>query len=136
MSKITFSGRKDRKKILNTIWINFSSKLQQFGIKTPDCFPGDNCLLSFDEQWNSIKQEGLNKMQQILNFIVSQTKSFNKSDFNYPKLGEKIASFEVNGFLSTEEIAPFKQLVDKCNRIGLIIALVCLVLFIVGLLIS
>lgn len=136
MLKITFSGRKDRKKILNTIWLNFSSKLQQFGIKTPDCFPGDNCLLSFDEQWNSIKQEGLNKMQQILNFIVSQTKSFNKSDFNYPKLGEKIASFEVNGFLSSGEIAPFKRLVDKCNRVGRIAALICLILFIVCLFIS
>lgn len=131
MAKITYSGKKDRQQILNSIWMNFSSKLQQFGIKTPDIFPGDNCLLSFDEQWNSIKQADLYKMNQMLNFIASQTRSFNQPDFNYQELGEKIASFEVNGFLKKEEIAPFKQLCNKYNRIGRIMALVSFVLFIV-----
>ena len=130
MAKITFSGKKDRKQILNSIWEDFSSKLQLFGIKTPEIFPGDNCLLSFDEQWNSIKHANIPKMNQKLNLIVSQTRAFNTPDFNYQKLGEKIASFEVNGFLSKEEIAPFKQLVDKCNRIGRIIAFISLVLFV------
>ena len=132
MSKITFSGKKDRKQILNAIWAEFSSKLQQFGINTPDNFPGDNSLLSFNEQWNSIKQTGVHDMAQMLKYIVSQTSTYNKSDFDYPKLGEKIASFEVNGFLNKDEITPFKNLVDKCNRIGRIIALVCFALFVAG----
>lgn len=132
MAKVTFSGRKDRKQILNTIWADFSSKLHQFGINTPDIFPGNNCLLSFDEKWNSIKETTVHNMGQMLNLIISRTNSFNKSDFDYPKLGEKIASFEVNGFLSKDEIAPFKLLVDKCNRMGRIIALICFSLFIVG----
>ena len=70
----------------------------------------------------------MHKMSEKLNFIVSQTKSFNKSDFNYPELGDKIASFEVNGFLSKEEISPFKKLVDICNKVGRIAALACFVL--------
>ena len=71
-------------------------------------------------------------MAQMLKYIVSQTSTYNKSDFDYPKLGEKIASFEVNGFLNKDEITPFKNLVDKCNRIGRIIALVCFALFVAG----
>lgn len=130
MSKFIFLSKKGKKQILNSIWVDFSTKLQSFGIKTPIFFPGDNSLLSFDEQWNCIKQTGLYKMDQKLKFIVYQTKSFNQSDFNYQKLGEKIASFEVNGFLSEEEIAPFKQLVDKCNHVGRIVALVLFVLFV------
>lgn len=130
MSKFIFLGKKGKKQILNSIWVDFSTKLQSFGVKTPISFPGDNCLLSFDEQWNCVKQTGLYKMDQKLKFIVSQTKSFNQSDFNYQKLGEKIASFEVNGFLSEEEIAPFKQLVEKCNHVGRIVALVLFVLFV------
>lgn len=128
MSRITFSGKKERKQMLNFVWMDFSSKLQHFGIHTPDNFPGDNCLLSFNEEWNSIIQPGMHKMSEKLNFIVSQTKSFNKSDFNYPELGDKIASFEVNGFLSKEEISPFKKLVDICNKVGRIAALACFVL--------
>ncbi|MDE6000003.1 MAG: hypothetical protein K2H04_08065 [Bacteroidaceae bacterium] len=132
IAKIAFSGRKDRNKILNEIWTDFSSKLRQFGINTPNNFPGDNCLLSFDENWNSIKLINIHKMHQMLDFIVSRTNTFNKFDFDYPKLGEKIASFEVNGFLSQDEIAPFRLLVDKCNRIGRMVALVSAALFVAG----
>lgn len=132
MSKITFSGRKDRKQILNTVWTDFSSKLQQYGIKTPKDFPGDDSLLCFDEKWNGTKQNGLHKTDQMLNFIVTQTKTFNKPDFDYPQLGEKIASFEVNGFLSKGDLAPFQNLVDRCNKIGRIVALIVFLLFIVG----
>ena len=136
MARITLSGKKDRKQILNSIWIDFSSKLQQFEIHLPKVFPGDDCLLSFDQQWNSIKQANLHKTNEKLKFIVSQTSTFNNPNFDYPKLGEKIASFEVNGFLNKEEIAPFKQLVDKCNRLGRIVALSCMILFITVLIFS
>lgn len=90
MSRITFSGRKERKRRLNAIWADFSSKLHQFGINTPDSFPGDNSLLSFNEQWNSIKQTGLQGMDQVLKYIVSQTSAYNKSGFDYLKLGKKL----------------------------------------------
>ena len=136
MARITLSGKKYRKQILNSIWIDFSSKLQQFEIHLPKVFPGDDCLLSFDQQWNSIKQANLHKTNEKLKFIVSQTSTFNNPNFDYPKLGEKIASFEVNGFLNKEEIAPFKQLVDKCNRLGRIVALSCMILFITVLIFS
>lgn len=132
MAKITFSGRKDRKKILEQVWANFSSKLQEFGIHTPDTFPGNNCLLSFDDNWNAVKLLGTQNMSQMLNYIVSQTKKYNNTDFDYSSMGAKIASFEVNGFLSKEEISPFKLLVDKCNRLGRIVAMVSVVLFIAG----
>ena len=56
---------------------------------------------------------------------------FNNPDFDYPKLGEKIASFEVNGFLNKDEITPFRNLVDKFNHIDRRVALVCAALFIV-----
>ena len=72
----------------------------------------------------------------MLDFIVSRTISFNKSDFDYQKLGEKIALFEINGFLSKDEIAPFKLLVDKCNRIGRVVALICFSIFIIGMIFS
>lgn len=129
ISKATFPGGKDRKKVLGEVWTNFSSKLQEFGIHTPETFPGSNCLLSFDENWNAVKQSGIHDMSQMLNYIVSHTNNFNNTNFDYPKLGEKIASFEVNGFLSKEEIVPFKSLVDKFNKVGRIAALVCFALF-------
>lgn len=136
MAKITFFGRKDRNQILNAVWIDFTSKLQQFGINTPNIFPGENSILSFDENWNGNKENSVHNMGQMLDFIVSRTISFNKSDFDYQKLGEKIALFEINGFLSKDEIAPFKLLVDKCNRIGRVVALICFSIFIVGMIFS
>lgn len=129
MSKVTFSGGKDRKKVLGEVWTDFSSKLQEFGIHMPEAFPGNNCLLSFDDNWNAIKQSGTHDMSQMLNYIVSHTNNYNNAHFDYPKLGEKIASFEVNGFLGKEEVAPFKRLVDKCNKVGRIAALACFALF-------
>lgn len=135
MSKVTFSGGKDRKKILGEVWTDFSSKLQEFGIHTPDVFPGNNSFLSFDENWNAVKHSGILNMSQILNYVISQTREFNNTDFDYPKLGEKIATFEVNGFLGKEEVAPFKSLVDKCNKVGRIAALVCFILFVAMLII-
>lgn len=131
MSKVTFSGSKDRKKVLGEVWADFSSKLQEFGIHTPQTFPGNNCLLSFDDNWNAVRQSETHDMSQMLNYIVSQTNNYNNAHFDYPKLGEKIASFEVNGFLNKEEVAPFKRLVDKCNKVGRISALACFVLFLV-----
>ncbi len=47
----------------------------------------------------------------------------------YKKLGEKIASFEVNGFLSKEEVAPFKKIVDKFKMIGYIVVAASLVIY-------
>lgn len=135
ISKVTFSGGKDRKKILAEVWTDFSSKLQEFGIHTPNVFPGNNSLLSFDENWNAVKHSGIPNMSQILNYVISQTHEFNNTDFDYPKLGEKIATFEVNGFLGKEEVAPFKSLVDKCNKVGRIAALVCFILFLATLII-
>lgn len=135
ISKCSFSGRKNRNRILNEIWANFSLKLQLFGINTPKNFPGNDCLLSFDEEWNSIQHPNLHRMNQKLSYIVSQTNKFNNSDFDYPKLGQRIATFEVNGFLDEREITPFKQFVDKCNRAGRIIALVCFILFFIVMLI-
>lgn len=131
LTKISFSGKKNKNQILNSIWMDFSSKLQQFGINTPNTFPGEDSLLSFDEQWNSIKQTGVHDMNQMLKYILSQTSMFNNPDFDYPKLGEKIALFEVNGFLNKDEITPFRNLVDKFSHIGRRVALVCAALFIV-----
>lgn len=135
MAKMTFSGKKDKSQILNAIWANFTHKLQQYGINTPNIFPGENSLLSFNEQWNSIKQTGIHDMNQMLKYILSQTSMFNNSDFDYPKLGEKIASFEVNGFLDKDEIAPFKNLVDNFNHLGRKAALVSFAIFIVAIII-
>lgn len=129
MSKMTFTGRKSNRELLHSIWTDFSLKLQQFGINTPDSFPGDNCLLSFNEKWEGKKQPGLNNMEQMLRHIVTQTETFNNTDFDYGKLGAKIASFEVNGFLEEDEIVPFKQLVNKCNHLGNMAALACFILF-------
>ena len=129
IAKITIPGRRERKKILYDVWKDFSSKLRQFGIETPNNFPGENSLIYFDENWKGKKLESLYEMKQMMDCIVDMTKSFNNKNFDYSKLGEKIASYEVNGFLNKEEIIPFKNIVDKYNRIGKIIALTELTLF-------
>ena len=131
ITKVTFGSKKEKKKILNSVWGDFSSKLQQFGINTPNIFPGENSLLCFDEQWNGKKVEGLSRIDEILNLIVERTSEFNTPGFDYPKLGEKIASFEVNGFLNKEEIAPYKKLVDRFVRIGYVVSFIFFVAFIV-----
>ena len=66
-----------------------------------------------------------------MNLIVERTSEFNTPEFDYPKLGEKIASFEVNGFLNKEEIAPYKKLVDRFVRIGYVVSFIFFVAFIV-----
>ena len=134
ISKLTFTGKKDRERILNSIWADFTSKLHEYGIHTPGQFPGNDCLISFDENWNAIVQPSLSTMDMKLKYILSHTANFNSFDFDYPKLGEKIASFEVNGFLDMKEVVPFKALVDKFNRIGKIATWVAFVLFVLVLL--
>lgn len=133
MNALTLGG-KNTKKVLNSVWTDFSNKLNQFGIYTPQIFPGNNMLLRFDDKWNAMKIEHLTTTQGMLDYIISQTALLNRSNFDYPMLGQKIESYEVNGFLNEEEIAPFKRLVDKCNKIGRIIAVVLFMCFIVSVL--
>lgn len=69
----------------------------------------------------------------MLDCIISQTTMFNRIDFDYPKLGKKIESYEANGFLNTNDVVKFKNIVDKCNKIGRIISFVFFLLFVVEL---
>jgi len=131
-SLISYFTRKDINKILNAVWIDFSSKLNQFDIKTPENFPGNECLMSFDDNWNALKQDNLHNIKAMMDYIVSRTKSFNNPNFDYSELGTKIASYEVNGFLKRENIAPFKKLVNNSITIGRIIAAVCFLVFLIS----
>lgn len=132
MNMLIFSGKKDKQKVLDAVWRDFSEKMNQFGIHIPNTFPGDNVLLNFDENWNSMKLgERAKDTHSMLDCIIRQTAIFNQSDFDYPQLGKTIESYEVNGFLKQKDVAPFKRLVDKCNKVGRIAALVFLVLFVV-----
>lgn len=130
MNVMSFSGRKENKKILDSVWLDFSERLNQYGIQTPKIFPGENILLSFDSCWNVLKQEHINDMRDALENIVNNTAVFNKPDFDYPMLGKKVASYEVNGFLKIEDVALFKKLVDKYNKIGNCISASCFILFV------
>lgn len=130
MSRIVWGNKKERKRILADVWDDFTSRLNQFGIHTPHSYPGDSRLLYFDNEWNGKILEGIHDTKEMLDYIVSRTSTFNQSDFDYPSLGEKIASYEVNGFLDKAEVAPFKKLVDQCNRLGRIAALSCFAIFV------
>lgn len=136
MTRVAFTGKKDRKAILDAIWSDFSLKLQEFGIHTPDSFPGDNTLLAFDEVWNCKKLENVNGMNQMMNHITAATKEYNNSVFDYQELGKKIAEYEVNGFLDKKDVLPFQQIVDKCNKRGRIAAIICFAIFIATALLS
>ena len=130
ISRIVWGNKKERKRILADVWDDFTSRLNQFGIHTPHSYPGDSRLLYFDDEWNGKILEDIHDTKAMLDYIVSRTTTFNQSDFDYPSLGEKIASYEVNGFLDEAEVAPFKKLVDQCNRLGRIAALSCFAIFV------
>lgn len=131
---ILFGNRKKKKQVLDFVWRDFSEKLNMYGIHIPMEYPGDNVLLSFDNNWNSIKSIGQTRnIRSMLDCIISQTTMFNRIDFDYPKLGKKIESYEANGFLNTNDVVKFKNIVDKCNKIGRIISFVFFLLFVVEL---
>lgn len=129
INQLIYGGKKNNEIILNAVWTDFSTRLNEFGIHTPNIFPGDNTLLYFDENWNCKAQINMGDTRSMLNSIIYQTSEFNNAEFDYKQLGKKIETYEVNGFLSKEEVAPFKALVDQCNRIGKLAILTCLVLF-------
>ena len=55
---------------------------------------------------------------------MEQTKSFNIKSFDYKTLGKKIETYEVNGFLDSKEVEPFKNIVNKCVMFGRIVAVI------------
>lgn len=130
MNIMSFRGRKENKKILDSVWLDFSERLNRYGIHMPKMFPGENILLNFDSCWNVLKQEHICDMRDTLKNIVRNTAVFNKPDFDYPMLGRKVAMYEVNGFLKKEDVALFKKLVDKYNKIGNCISASCFILFV------
>jgi hypothetical protein len=136
ISHLTVSGKKNTKELLNSIWSDFSLKLQRFGINTPEEFPGNECIIGFDDQWNSIVRTDISKMREMFKYVLSRTAKYNNSDFDYSRLAEKIASFEVNGFLNKKNIAPFKKLVEKYNRRGGLLALIFSLAFIAVLILT
>ncbi len=129
ITALILSNRKDNNKILNLVWSDFSSTLNEHGIHTPEKFPGNNCILCFDSNWNCFESKKLHDMRSMLELILTRTKSFNNSDFDYPKLSKKIESYEVNSFQKKETYPPLKRLVNKFNVIGRIAAIICSVIF-------
>ena len=126
---LTFTGYKDKKKMLLSVWEGFSDKLNLYGIHTPADFPGDNSILYFNEEWQGVKIESTKNLRSLFNIIVERTKSFNMKGFDYKALGKKIETFEVNGFLNPEELVPFKNIVDKCVLIARIAAFIFIGIF-------
>ena len=131
LSRIFFIGKKERNNTLDSVWKDFSERLNQEGIHTPTKFPGDNILICFDSNWEVTKMMQISDMRETLSYITNHTQLYNHDNFDYSHLAKKIESFEVNGFLSEDAIAPFKKLVDKCNRIGRLVSLLFFCLFII-----
>lgn len=128
---LTFTGNKDKKKTLLSVWKGFSEKLNIYGIHTPAVFPGDNSILYFNEEWQAIKIENTKNLRSLFNIIVEQTKSFNIKSFDYKTLGKKIETYEVNGFLDSKEVEPFKNIVNKCVMFGRIVAVIFIGIFVI-----
>lgn len=128
---LTFTGNKNKKKILLSVWKDFSEKLNIYGIHTPTDFPGDSSILYFNEEWQAVKIENTKNLHSLFNIIVEQTKSFNLKNFDYKALGKKIETYEVNGFLDPKEVQPFKIIVNKCVLIGKIVAFIFICIFVI-----
>lgn len=135
-SYLTVPGKKATKNQLNSIWSDFSLKLRSFGIYTPEEFPGNECIIGFDDQWNGIVKKDICNMREMLKYVISRTADFNNSDFDYGRLAEKISSYEVNGFLNKKEIAPFKKIVDKYTHRGVLLASIFSLAFIAVLILT
>lgn len=73
---LTFTGNKNKKKILLSVWKDFSEKLNIYGIHTPTDFPGDSSILYFNDEWQAVKIENTKNLHSLFNIIVEQTKSF------------------------------------------------------------
>ena len=114
-----------------SVWKGFSEKLNIYGIHTPAVFPGDNSILYFNEEWQAIKIENTKNLRSLFNIIVEQTKSFNIKSFDYKTLGKKIETYEVNGFLDSKEVEPFKNIVNKCVMFGRIVAVIFIGIFVI-----
>lgn len=131
MNVIFWTGNKEKKKILDVVWKEFTEKMNQYGIHTPVDFPGDSSLVSFDTNWNGVKNERVKDVKSMFEAVVEQTASFNRTGFDYTCLGKKIESFEVNGFLDPKDVEPFKKIVKRYAKIGLIASLIFVGLFVV-----
>ena len=121
-------NRRGCNKILRGVWADFRQLLNCFEINVPVDFPGDNCLISFNEQWNGSVVVRSSEIKHMMDYIIHQTRNYNSPDFDYSALGKKVASHEVNEFLKQEDIKEFIVASEKIKKIGYKVAAVVAVI--------
>ncbi len=121
-------NRRGCNKVLGGIWADFRQLLHDYKINLPIDFPGDNCLISFDEQWNGSVVVRSSEIKHMMDYIIQQTCNYNNPDFDYPALGEKVSTYEVNKFLKQEDIKEFIAVSEKIKKIGYKVAAVVAVI--------
>lgn len=93
------------------LWVKFSEELNENGYCVNKEFPGFNRIISFNSQWESRSNNKKYKRNEILSYVMGNTKEEKKCD--YKSLSAKISKYEVNGFVPEKMVLKYRSIVNK-----------------------
>lgn len=104
------------KKVLNSVWEAFAAYMTKQGYNLPQSFPGDNCILGFDSKWNPRPILKVHESKDLFSAFLKTIPDVPSRTFDYGNLAQKIADFEVNGFMSQETVVYYKNEVIRLHK--------------------
>lgn len=128
---IKISSPRFIKKQLIACWERFSSFLKEKGFNISNDNLGSEFLIAYDNQKHPIVIKRKNG-EELFDEIMKRTQKYKQSLFDYSEISRKIAAYEVNGFMTQQQVLGFTRVVNRIKIINYIFLVIIVIIGILG----